>query len=204
MSHVKTDKLSARTASGTITLGESGETITVPSGVVLTNNGTASGFGKVLQVVQTEKTDTTSHNSTTFTDVSGMSATITPSSSSNKILVMVSASIGNTTNDPYVLMKLLRGSTGIFVGDQAGSNRPRTTMGTGRGGNSTGTRSIYPYSFTYLDSPSTTSATTYKLQWAVNFISNSAVAYLNRSGIDDDDTKHPRSASSIILMEIAG
>ena len=45
MSHVKTDKLSARTASGTITLGESGETLTVPSGVVLTNNGTASGFG---------------------------------------------------------------------------------------------------------------------------------------------------------------
>ena len=47
MSHVKTDKLSARTASGTITLGESGETLIVPSGVVLTNNGTASGFGGV-------------------------------------------------------------------------------------------------------------------------------------------------------------
>jgi hypothetical protein len=45
MSHVKTDKLSARTPSGTITLGESGETLTIPSGVVLTNNGTASGFG---------------------------------------------------------------------------------------------------------------------------------------------------------------
>ena len=45
MSHVKTDKLSARTASGTITLGESGETLTIPSGVTLTNNGTASGFG---------------------------------------------------------------------------------------------------------------------------------------------------------------
>lgn len=44
MSHVKTDKLSARTASGTITLGESGETLTVPSGVTLTNNGTVSGF----------------------------------------------------------------------------------------------------------------------------------------------------------------
>ena len=43
MSHVKTDKLSARTASGTITLGESGETLTVPSGVVLTNNGTNGG-----------------------------------------------------------------------------------------------------------------------------------------------------------------
>jgi hypothetical protein len=46
MSHVKTDKLSARTASGTITLGESGETLTVPSGVVLTNNGTATGFSE--------------------------------------------------------------------------------------------------------------------------------------------------------------
>jgi len=56
MSHVKTDKLSARTASGTITLGESGETLTVPSGVTLavasgatiSNAGTASGFGGLI------------------------------------------------------------------------------------------------------------------------------------------------------------
>jgi hypothetical protein len=203
MSKLTVDTIEPSTGT-TVTLGASGDTFTIPSGVTLTNNGAASGFGKVLQVVQTEKTDTTSHNSTTFTDVSGMSATITPSSSSNKILVMVSASIGNTTNDPYVLMKLLRGSTEIFVGDQAGSNRPRTTMGTGLASNTSSTRATTLYSFTYLDSPSTTSATTYKLQWAVNFASNSAVVYLNRTGQDVDDTKHSRSASSIILMEIAG
>jgi len=45
MSHVKTDKLSARTASGTVELGVSGETISIPSGVTISNSGTASGFG---------------------------------------------------------------------------------------------------------------------------------------------------------------
>ena len=54
MSHVKTDKLSARTASGTVELGVSGETISIPSGVTISNSGTATGFGvsnKFCQVV---------------------------------------------------------------------------------------------------------------------------------------------------------
>ena len=46
MSELKTDKISPRTASGTITLGDSGDTFTVPSGVTLTNNGTATGFSE--------------------------------------------------------------------------------------------------------------------------------------------------------------
>jgi len=45
MSEIKSDKLSPRTASGTVTLGTSGDTFEVPSGVTLTNNGTANGFG---------------------------------------------------------------------------------------------------------------------------------------------------------------
>jgi len=53
MSEVKTDKLSPRTASGTVTLGTSGDTFTIPSGVTLTNNGSSSGFDSGLASVQT-------------------------------------------------------------------------------------------------------------------------------------------------------
>jgi hypothetical protein len=53
MSEVKTDKLSPRTGSGTVTLGTSGDTFTIPSGVTLTNNGSSSGFDSGLASVQT-------------------------------------------------------------------------------------------------------------------------------------------------------
>ena len=48
MSEIKVDQLSPRTASGTITLGSSGDSLTIPSGVTLTNNGTASGFDSLI------------------------------------------------------------------------------------------------------------------------------------------------------------
>ncbi len=209
MSHVKTDKLSARTASGTITLGESGETFSLPSGTtlniasgaVISNAGTQSGFGKVLQVVQTVKTDTFSYTGATFTDVTGLSASITPFSTSNKILVLMT--INGSASNRYSAIRLLRDSTDIFIGDAA-SNRTRVTIPIDSNHDETSQSYIARnMGLTYLDSPSTTSSVTYKIQIA-NTTSSSYTTYINRPPIDGDYDYTTRSASNIVLMEIAG
>ena len=63
--------------SGTsLTLGASGDTLTIPSGCTISNSGTASGFGKIGQVVNVTKTDTFSSSSGSYVDVTGVSAAI--------------------------------------------------------------------------------------------------------------------------------
>ena len=156
--------------------------------------------GAILQVVQGVKTNTFSTNSaaeTAFVDT-GLSASITPSSSSNKVLICWNMGIGSS-GDNVTYMKLQRGSTDIFLGD-ADSSRVRTTQAKGGPG---GGWQIWYTSGQYLDSPSTTSATTYKWVWASN---GAATSYMNRSHRDHTSTndEDARCASSITLMEVAG
>ena len=155
--------------------------------------GTPSG-GKILQIVQTVKTDTTSLSSTTtFTDITGMSVSITPSSSSSKVLVQFSANLSNLSNG-HVDIRLLRDSTAICVGD-ASSSRGRVTVNKEAAAHGNG---MEERSMTFLDSPSTTSATTYKLQWKTGGVD----AVLNRSKDDNDDIHHPRGVSTITVWEV--
>ena len=199
MSEVKVDKISPRSGT-TFTLGDSGDTFDVPSGATLDVTGaTVTGLsaGKVLQVVQATKTDTASSTNSTFVST-GLEASITPSSTSNKVLVMISASHGQAA-DLAISFQLNRDSTAIFLGDTAGS-RTRTSVGTFYQ-NVTGDMN---YSgINYLDSPSSTSALTYKLMWAMKGAGATSI-YLNRSSLDTDSAAYRRSASSIILMEIEG
>ena len=153
---------------------------------------------KILQVVQSVKTDTASVGGGTFADI-GLSASITPSSSSSKILVQVQASTGSTVG--YSMKtRLMRGSTAIHIGDAAG-NRPRaSTENTGIYA-STSNLSSFPVSIIFLDSPSTTSAVTYKVQYA-SYGTNTV--YINRTGSDSNTSEYDaRTASSITLMEVA-
>ena len=154
--------------------------------------------GSILQVVQTEKTDVSSSvTGTTWTDF-GISVNITPSSTSNKILILcklqVSAAVGYD-----IKQRLMRDSTPIFIGDAAGS-RPRassTYMAT-----YASAISSLPVLISYLDSPSTTSQVTYKVQGA-NY--TSGTVWLNRGPNDSDTANYDaRTASSIIVMEVAG
>ena len=167
-----------------------GLTGTLPalSGVNLTN----IDGGKILQVVQTVKSDTYYNSgSTSFTDVTGLSASITPSATSSKVLVLVEARIGS---DGSQTSRLLRGSTVIYAGDSA-SNRP-LGFGNSVDLNAYGVENLVA---TFLDSPSTTSATTYKIQ----IISSGSAYYINRSKNDRDTAQYdPRTASSITLIEI--
>ena len=80
--------------------------------------------GGIIQTIQTAKTDTFSTTSSTFTDVTGLSATITPSSNSNKVLVKVSLGFvsGYSSNSAvYPHFVLVRGSTEIGKGDASGN-----------------------------------------------------------------------------------
>ena len=153
--------------------------------------------GGVLQVVQTVKTDTFTTTSSSFVDITGMSVTITPSSTSSKILVtgMLNGSQDVGANRTYV--KLLRGSTAICIGDAAGSR----IRGLGGFSSNDSTLASSPLSFSFLDSPATTSATTYKLQIAST--AGSGTCFVNRTDTDLDDGQI-RMASTITVMEIAG
>jgi hypothetical protein len=156
---------------------------------------TVIGAGGVLQVVQTVKTDTFSTSSSTLADITGLSVTITPSSASNKILVIVDLHISYSVYAGIV--HLLRGATKIYAGD-GGLNRCGlfSSVYYGVSGNT-----LLPVTATFLDSPATTSATTYKLQTA-NY--STGIQYVNRTGDNNNDpNRDGLTASSITVMEIA-
>ena len=155
------------------------------------SNGVA--YNSVLQVVSTTKTDTFSTTSTSFTDVTGLSVTITPKFSTSKILVFADCKTGNANGQPASL-RIVRDSTAIYVGDTAG-NRILCFFG----GDGAGVNSLYQGSAVFLDSPGTASATTYKIQMVVS----AGTQYLNRTATDTDSTAFRRTASSITVMEIA-
>jgi hypothetical protein len=177
MSQISVDSVIPQSGTN-ITIGGSGDTVTLGSGA------SASGFGKVLQVVQAVKTDSFTTSSATYVDVTGLSVSITPSSTSNKVLVFATLmfNMGGSGTDRVVGYNLTRESTSIF------SSVWRTY--------DYGTSGVYvaiASPISYLDSPSSTSALTYKIQIAKN-------AGANDAGVNTESG----SSSSIIAMEIAG
>jgi hypothetical protein len=150
--------------------------------------------GTVLQVASTTKTDTFTHNTTTFTDITGLSVSITPKSSSSKIFVTAVVSGTGQTAVTNFFGRLVRDSTAIAIGDAAGS-RIRATIAARDQDN------ISTMSIMYLDSPATTSSTTYKVQVRSQ---STGVIYINRTATDGDDTATVRTVSTITAMEIAG
>jgi len=138
---------------------------------------TASGGGKVLQMVTTSYGSTVTINTTTFTDT-GMTATITPSLTSSKILVMSYSNFfmfRNASGGMGVPIKLVRNnSTDLFSRDYA-----RYFDFTNASG---GRMSIADHSIIYVDSPSSTSALTYKIQARMTTTSDNADSNWQNSG----------------------
>lgn len=151
--------------------------------------------GKILQVVSTATTNQFSTSSNTFTDCTPMTVNITPSAASSKVLVLCNANFGGTA-DNRTGVRLLRGSTNIFQGADS-SNRQGVTTATDNAEDN----SLYSVAFQFLDSPSTTSETTYKLQVSAQ-AAGSETLYLNRTGTNADAQYTKHSASSITVMEI--
>ena len=135
----------------------------------------------MLQVVNATYSTDTSTSANTYTDT-GLSATITPKFSNSKILVLVNQSgVAKNTNDTRVNLQLLRGSSSICVFELNGGFTGTTTN-----------NRVATSATCYLDSPATTSATTYKTQFKSQ--SNNSNAQVQADG----------STSTITLMEIAG
>ena len=137
----------------------------------------ASGGG-IIQIVQTVKTNDASTTSNSYTDITGLSVTITPRSTSNKILIMMNVNIGHSTN-ATTGFRIIRGaSTDIASGTYAGSGYSAATVGGRISVSDDG--NLFAFSMQYLDSPATTSATTYKIQWKTS----GGTIYINRRATD--------------------
>ena len=213
--------------SGAITVSAPAEagtnTLTLPAttGTVLDTNSSLSASnltgdipiasfptGSILQVISGEKGSTfvgTSvvDNGGYFIDVTGYSATITPASTSNKILVMVHAYVGMTTvaSGYQQHIRIKRGATYPFLGDVEGS---RPVASARINSYLDGQYAMNMISGAWIDSPSSTSALTYQVQ--LGGYSGSPVVYLNRQETFQVGANNYDSVplSTITLMEIAG
>ena len=182
--------------------GSDGITLSSDGKIAFPNN-----TGNILQVVSTTKTDTFTTNSTSLVDITGLSLAITPSSSSNKILVHLELEYGGS--NIYFFGRVLRDSTAIGLGD-ANSNHARCSFMLMTQGLASGANTEYKgkhTSYEILDTPNTTSATTYKIQ-AQSYSGDNRTLTINRSGQDGDSSGNSvawqgRSSSTLTLMEIA-
>jgi hypothetical protein len=148
------------------------------------------GAFRVLQVVSVFKADAFSMTGTTYTDVTGLSVSITPQSSSSQILCMGQITTGTNTNE-QVFGQLLRGATVIGNGTGGSAINAITTSGLSN------TTAMDTEPIFFLDSPATTSATTYKIQ--IKTGGAGVVGYINRRHIDTA----LGGSSSLILMEVS-
>jgi hypothetical protein len=198
--------------SGSITLQEpavAGTTVLdlpATSGTILTTGSSGQSIpkaalptGSVLQVIQTYKTDVFSTTSNSaFVDITGLSVSITPTSSSSKILVM--ATLTDCSTNESVgdgMFQVLRNSTAIGNGDNGGTAPLMAYVNTYLAASTTITDSVI---FNYLDSPATTSSTTYKVQcrlWSNQ--GTTGTLFVGRRGGNASFI----SPSSITVMEIA-
>ena len=153
----------------------------------------AGNAGIGSNVVSTVLATTFSTTSTSYTDITGMSVTITPTSNTAKILVVVNMSIAFTAGGGRAGYKLIRGATDIYLGDVAGV-RPQASR-------VAGVASFQNMSgdMVFLDSPATTAATTYKL---ASIISGGTIT-VNATGNNSNATSNYRGASSITVIEVA-
>jgi hypothetical protein len=178
----KGDLFTFTTVDARLAVGTNGHVLTADSAESTGIKWAApAGGGKVLQVVQATTNTTVQSSSSTYADTT-LTATITPTLSTSKILVMVShtdnyRSGANAANS--IGMKLVRGATDIYTAIREAMK-------------SSGAGTLYvPISFNYLDSPATTSATTYKTQFASE--NNTAAIWVQQGGV---------AVSTILLLEI--
>jgi len=153
----------------------------------VSNNNTA---GNIIQVVSTAKVDAFSTTSTSYTDLTGLTATITPASTSSKIMVFVQLSTSHSSTNGH-LFNLVRGTTNLLQSTAGSSDNATFTPAT-----TSTTLNIAGVPIMFLDSPASASAQTYKLQ--IKTIAGTA--YVNRRGAGGSFG----STSTITLMEVAG
>ena len=207
MSELKVNKISPATGTA-FALGDSGDTFTVPSGATIVNSGTATGFGGgglVLQVVQNHVNTTSSQTLTinTLTNISNLSASITPASTGSKILVAVRWAGEVSASPQDLLIGVKRDSTAIGSAPTVGTRNCQgiTSIGESNIGATNYDSTLEVCYFEYIDSPSTTSSVTYTAT-AFDRYAGSTI-YHNRTVADGDATGYERATSSVTLTELS-
>ena len=161
-----------------------------------------NGGGGIIQVKQTVKTDTFSTLNETFTDVTGLSVSITPKFSTSKIMVSYSGCGGSGTNrvGHIRLARVIGGTTttDIFIGDQSGASQAQASSSFVQ----TNTYFVSAFSGTFIDSPSTTSAVTYKLQLAAG--DQNYEVHVGKDHGNSNEFSRSRTPSQITVMEVSG
>jgi len=160
-----------------------------------TTGGVINAKGMVIQVVQGGRTSRVTVSSNTFTDV-GVSATITPKSSSSKILIMLTGVMSNSSAGNQTALKLFRNSTEIGSGTGASGSGSGKNVFMSMLQEANSSYHFDGFGQNFLDEPSTTSEITYKIQMA----SFNATGSLGGRA-DSDDVAIP---TRLILMEIGG
>ncbi len=167
------------------------------------------GAGAILQVVSASKTDTVSSNSTSYYSI-GLNATITPASTSNKILVLMDLVFGGTQNS-YNYGRILRtpsggSSTEIAIGadrTSSYSNSTRASFSMTCLNNANAQFKNWHATVNFLDSPNTTAATTYAVQGKSLAGGSDGYFYINRMYSNDNAGYQVGYSSNLTLMEIA-
>ena len=183
----------------TISESTSGSGVTV-DGVLIKDGKLASGTGNILQVIGiTDNTDT-SYNVSSATQLGSLSIAITPSATSSKILLIASLNLG-TYDERYWHVGFFRGSTALGLSDQGTGSQTNAAFSPNVG---EWTHSRFHTMVTHihhLDSPSTTSATTYSIK--VSRYSSSTI-YYNRPEYSADAGYYIASQSNFTVMEVGG
>ena len=161
------------------TSGQIVQAVPVPSGII--------------QVVSTAKTDTFTTSSTSFTDITGLSLSITPSSATSTILLTMTFGAVDVSAAALVQLQFVRDSPAVGVGAAAGSRTPSTIAVIPRASTSS-----YSAAASFIDSPATTSAITYKVQMRMG----GSTGYLNRDTGDADSASAARTICTLTAMEV--
>ena len=172
-------------------------------GTILTTTNPKSG--NIIQVVQTVKQDVTSITGVaeggSYTAITGLSATITPSSSSNKILISCNIIVSHSTTNYAANFRLFKaGSHLTGASGTASGNREAAWLNI-RQTSSTGDRQTI--SNKYLDTAGGTSAITYQIYAKVEDQSSGKFIYINTNPTDGNEWYNGRTSSNITLMEVA-
>jgi len=153
--------------------------------------------GSVLQVVSTTKTDTFSTTSASYVDVTGLSASITPSATSSKILVTVAVPFGYSGTN-LAVFTIRDGSNNVLINPDSPGSRNQAFYASTPANDAV----LDIANFTFLHHPSTTSAFTYKVGAATPGFSSTLL--VNRSSSDENQFTRGRGVATITLQEVAG
>jgi hypothetical protein len=178
------------------------DTIQTPSGSAPTADGLGIAHepGSIIQTQTAWTNATQTYNGTSLIDVTGMSVNITPKYATSKIMVLVTICWG-ASNDTYAKFRVVRNGVALGLGPSGvGSAVPESFSH--NNDNAHGTYDMCTNTWQYLDSPTTTSTLTYKLQMRPMITTTSRTWRLNHPE-NQTDANRTTGSSSITVFEIA-